>query len=282
MERDRMALGAGAGGAVPLLYEAPALWDVWVEGRYSGFADNAGNLDRGGHVGVLYLGGDYRITPAMIIGALAQFDWATDASDVFTSKVSGNGWMLGPYLSARVHGNVYVDLRAAWGRSANSYTHANTETVSDFDTSRWLIKGTLAGNWIYDAWRLTPSAELAYMTESQQAFTSSAGIFVPAQDVSLGQLQFGPEIGWRVAHTADAFIEPFGALKGVWDFDTPNAAIIDGIVAGPGDFWGRVEGGLNVITADGVAVRALGSWDGIGASDYSGYTLQGTANVPLN
>jgi hypothetical protein len=37
-----------------------------------------------------------------------------------------------------------------------------------------------------------------------------------------------------------------------------------------------------VITADGVAVRALGSWDGIGASDYSGYTLQGTANVPLN
>jgi outer membrane autotransporter protein len=144
------------------------------------------------------------------------------------------------------------------------------------------VKGTLAGNWVYDAWRITPSAELAYVTENQDAFTNSAGTVVASQDVSLGRLQFGPEVGYRFAHTADTFIEPFAAIKGVWDFDNPNVAIIDGFVVGPGDFWGRLEGGLNVTTADGVLVRGLASWDGVGSSDYSGYTLQGIVNVPLN
>ena len=155
MSKDRMALGAGDGGALPLAYETASPWDVWVEGRYSAFDDDAGNLDRDGHVGVLYVGGDYRIAPNMIVGALAQFDWAKDDSGVLASKVDGNGWMIGPYLSAQVHENIYFDLRAAWGRSTNDLT---LDTVTGgFDTSRWLVKGALAGNWFYDSWRITPT-----------------------------------------------------------------------------------------------------------------------------
>ncbi|MEO8421148.1 MAG: autotransporter outer membrane beta-barrel domain-containing protein [Hyphomicrobium sp.] len=279
-QMDRMSLGAGDGATLPLAYEIASPWDIWVEGRYSSFSDDAGNIDRDGHVGLIYVGGDYRVAENMIVGVLAQFDWAKDDSGVLASKVDGNGWMIGPYMSAQIHQNIYFDLRAAWGRSDNDLTIGTT--TGAFDTSRWLVKGTLAGNWMYDAWRITPTAELAYVTESQDAFTNSAGTFVPGQDVSLGRLQFGPEIGYRFAHTADTFIEPFAAIKGVWDFDNPNVAIIDGFVVGPGDFWGRLEGGLNVMTADGWLVRGLASWDGVGSNDYSGYTLQGIINVPLN
>lgn len=280
MSKERMALGAGDGAALPLAYETTSPWDIWVEGRYSAFDDDNGNLDRDGHVGVLYVGGDYRVAGNMIVGALIQFDWSKDDSDVLASTVDGNGWMIGPYLSARIHENIYFDLRAAWGRSSNDLTLGTT--TGGFDTSRWLVKGTLAGNWLYDAWRFTPSAELAYVEESQDAFTNSAGTFIAGQDVSLGRLQFGPEIGYRFAHSADTFIEPFAAIKGVWDFDNPNVAIVDGFVVGPGDFWGRLEGGLNVITTSGWYLRGLASWDGVGSDDYSGYTLQGTLNVPLN
>lgn len=280
MSRDRMALGAGDGGALPLAYETSSPWDIWVEGRYSAFDDDNGNLDRSGHVGVLYVGGDYRVAENMIVGVLAQFDWSADDSGALASKVDGNGWMIGPYMSARIHDHIYLDLRAAWGRSSNDLTLGTA--TGDFDTSRWLVKGTLAGNWAYDAWRITPSAELAYITESADAFTNSAGTFVSGQDVSLGRLQFGPEVGYRIRHCADAFIEPFAAIKGVWDFDNPNVAIIDGFVVGPGDFWGRLQGGLNVVTASGLYVRGLASWDGLGAGDYNGYTLQGSVNVPLN
>ncbi|MEO8421149.1 MAG: autotransporter outer membrane beta-barrel domain-containing protein [Hyphomicrobium sp.] len=278
--KDRMALGAGDGGALPLAYATSSPWDVWVEGRYSAFNDDAGNLDRDGHVGVLYLGGDYRVAQNMIVGALVQFDWSKDDSGVLASKVDGNGWMIGPYLSAQIHQNIYLDLRAAWGGSTNDLTLGTTNGT--FDTTRWLVKGTLAGNWMYDAWRFTPSAELAYVEENQNVFTNSAGVLVPSQTVSLGRLQFGPEFGYRFAHTADTFIEPFAAIRGVWDFDNPNVAIIDGFVVGPGDFWGRLEGGLNVMTAGGTYVRGSASWDGVGSDDYNGYTLQGTVNVPLN
>jgi len=134
-----------------------------VEGRYSAFDDDAGNLDRDGHVGVLYVGGDYRVASNMIVGALVQFDWSKDDSSVLASKVDGNGWMIGPYLSMQVHENIYFDLRAAWGRSTNDLT---LDTVTGgFDTSRWLVKGALAGNWYHDAWRFTPSAELAYWVQ---------------------------------------------------------------------------------------------------------------------
>ncbi|WP_171988062.1 autotransporter outer membrane beta-barrel domain-containing protein [Hyphomicrobium sp. NDB2Meth4] len=280
MQKDRMSLGAGDGGALPLAYESASPWDIWVEGRYSAFDDDSGNLDSSGHVGVLYFGGDYRVADNVIVGVLAQFDWSKDDTGALASSVSGNGWMIGPYMSARVHENIYLDVRAAWGRSSNDLTLGST--TGDFDTSRWLVKGTLAGNWMYDAWRITPSADLAYISESADAFTNSAGNFVAGQSVSLGRLQFGPEIGYRFAHTADTFFEPFAAIKGVWDFDNPNVSIIDGYVVGPGDFWGRLQGGLNVMTTNGWNVRGLASWDGLGAGDYNGYTLQGTINVPLN
>jgi outer membrane autotransporter protein len=280
MKKERMSLGAGDGATLPLAYEIASPWDLWVEGRYSGFSDDAGNIDRDGHVGLLYVGGDYRVARNMIVGVVAQFDWAKDDSGVLGSSVDGNGWMVGPYMSMQVHENVYFDLRASWGRSDNDLNIGTT--TGSFDTSRWLVKGTLAGNWVYDAWRITPSAELAYVTESQDSFTNSGGVFVAGQDVSLGRLQFGPEIGYRFAHTADTFIEPFAAIKGVWDWDNPNVQIIDGFVVGPGDFWGRLEGGLNVATANGWLVRGMASWDGLGTKDYNGYTLQGIVNVPLN
>ena len=164
--KDRMALGAGDGGSLPLAYATTSPWDIWVEGRYSAFNDDAGNLDRDGHVGVLYVGGDYRITNNMIVGALVQFDWAKDDSGVLASKVDGNGWMIGPYLSAQIHENIYFDLRAAWGRSTNDLDLAGV--TGGFDTSRWLVKGALAGNWYHDAWRITPSAELAYVDRKRR------------------------------------------------------------------------------------------------------------------
>jgi outer membrane autotransporter protein len=187
--------------------------------------------------------------------------------------------MLGPYLAARLDRNIYFDVRAAWGHSSNDLTLGSA--AGDFDTSRWLVKGALAGNWVWDRWRITPKAELAYVTESQASFTNSEGTVVSQHAVGLGRLQLGPEIGYRFAHTADVFIEPFAAIRGVWDFDKPNVALIDGIIVGPGDVWGRLEGGFNVVTSSGVVARGLASWDGVGAANYSGYTLHGTVNVPL-
>lgn len=280
-DRYRMALGAGEGGALPTVYDTYSPWDLWAEGRFSGFDDdNTPLVDRSGYVGVLYLGGDYRVLHNVIVGALVQIDWAKDSSDVLASKATGTGWMAGPYMSMQVNENVFLDLRAAAGTSSNNLTLNGG--AGSFDTTRWMVKGTLAGNWYWDNWRLTPIADLAYLTENADGFSTTRWTYIPGQNVSLGRLQFGPEFGYNFSHTPGVHIEPFAAIKGVWDFDNPNVAVLDGYVVGPGDFWARLQGGLNVVTLDGLIVRGQGSWDGVGASNYSGYSVQGSVNVPLN
>jgi len=102
----------------------------------------------------------YRLTENVTIGVLAQFDWAKDDRGALLSEASGNGRMIGPYLSARIHDNIYLDLRAAWGRSDNDISAAGAS--GSFDTARWLVKGTLAGNWVYGRtrpWRITLSRD---------------------------------------------------------------------------------------------------------------------------
>ena len=73
----------------------------------------------------------------MIVGALVQFDWAKDDSGVLASKVDGNGWMIGPYLSARIHENIYLDLRAAWGRSSNDSTLGYDDRRASIPRAGW-------------------------------------------------------------------------------------------------------------------------------------------------
>jgi len=67
MGKERMELGYSNG--LRPGYERASPYDVWVEGRYSGFDDDAASLGRDGHVGVLYVGGDYRVAENMMVGA---------------------------------------------------------------------------------------------------------------------------------------------------------------------------------------------------------------------
>lgn len=258
-------------------YKTLLPFELWIDGGYSSFNNDSTSFGDG-HVYVVHAGGDYRINSNMIVGALVQFDWAKDNFDSIASTINGHGWLVGPYFSTRLFQNFFFDLRAAWGRSSNSMSVGPTN--GSFDTSRWLVRGNFSGNWLYNRWRLTPSAELAYMAENPDSFTYWTEPYIAGQNVTLGRFQFGPEIGYRF-FPANILLEPFAAIRGVWDFENPNVQITNGNIIAPSDFWGRLEGGLVVRMTKGTLIRALASLDGIGAADYSGYTLQCTLSVPL-
>lgn len=263
-----MAYGAGEGSPDLFIGEPRSRFDFWIDGRYAALASDGPS---NGEIGVLSLGGDYRVSENMILGMMGQVDWARSEATDLSSSAEGTGWMIGPYLSARFNQGVVLDLRAAWGQSSN---HASTGDVTgDFGTSRWLVKGTLSGNWTHGAWRLSPSGELAYMSENASDFVDSDDVLVSGQNVALGRFQFGPEIAYRLNAASGTFIEPFAAVKGVWDFHTAD---------GSGDrLRGRLMGGLNVVTTGGLHLRGMASWDGIGATGKSGYTVQGSIRLPL-
>jgi Autotransporter beta-domain len=142
-QQHAMTLGSAALNERP----GPAPYrgiDIWTEGHFTGFNDDIGNANADGNFDILYVGGDYPLTQNILVGMLGQFDWANEHTKIDSSKTEGNGWMVGPYVSARLDQNLFFDWRAAWGRSDNSVNPFGTYT-DNFDTSRWLTTARWRG-----------------------------------------------------------------------------------------------------------------------------------------
>ena len=277
IDENAMTLGS------PALYERPGPApyrgiDVWTEGHFASY-DDTGGTD--GSFDILYVGADYALNNNWIVGVLGQFDWVDETTRADGSKAEGEGWMVGPYISGRLSENLFFDSRAAWGSADNSVSPIGTFS-DDFDSDRWLTMARLTGNWTSGNWRLTPSALIKYGEESQDAYTDSLGFRIRGQDVSLGRVEFGPELGYRWLLADGTLIEPHLALFGVWNFEGSNRLFVNNTVFTPDDFTGRLEGGALVQLPKGMSFRGAATYDGIGSSGYNAVSGKVWLNIPLN
>jgi outer membrane autotransporter protein len=278
LDNKAMTLGSAA------LYERPGPSpykgiDVWTEAHFTNYDEDGGHANASGDFNILYVGADYALTQNWLIGVLGQFDWAKEHTKADGSNIDGNGWMVGPYVSGRLAEHLFFDWRAAWGSSNNSVSPFGTYSNS-FDANRWLTTARLTGNWYSGNWRLTPSIQVKYGQENSDGYNDSLGFRINGQDVSLGQVEFGPEFGYRWLLDGGAVIEPQVAIYGVWNFDQ-NTLLVNNTAFTPDDFTGRIEGGAQVYLPRGWSVRGTAAYDGIG-SDYDAVTGKVWLNIPLN
>jgi outer membrane autotransporter protein len=273
-------MGLGARGAYRQAPSPQPRFDVWTEGVFSYYSQDRIDGKRQGHAGIFFAGADYLVHPGLLIGALVQIDWMDESSSTLGRNADGRGWMAGPYVSARLTQNLYFDARALWGRSSNHIDPLGAYTDS-FDGNRVLASAKLTGRWAFGALTFQPSAELIYFTEEQEAYTNAIGIAIDSQSVTLGRLTFGPEIGYRFAAGGGTVIEPFIGLKAVSDFAKTDETTAAGEPVGREAWRGRVETGATFRSASGISIRALGSYDGIGDSNYQAWQGRATVVVPL-
>ena len=75
-----------------------------------------------------------------------------------TGEISGNGWMVGPYVSARLAEHMFFDGRVTWGRSDNKARQdiMGLTYKGEFETERLLAKATLSGLWEFAVARFLP------------------------------------------------------------------------------------------------------------------------------
>jgi len=278
-----MGLGAGKRTNPPSKSQTlrPAAFDVWAEGSLSYYENDGLDARQRGHASMLYVGFDYQLHPAILVGMLVQFDWMSETSSSLGTSASGRGWMVGPYLSARLTRNLFFDARAAWGQSDNSVDPLGIYT-DKFSTDRSLVSGKLTGNWSFGNVQFRPSAEIIYFHETQKSYVNQLNIFIPEQSISLGRVTAGPEIAYRFRQPGGAILEPFIGIKAVWDFAKTADTTIAGTVIGNNPLRGKVEGGATYSTPSGVSVRASVSYDGLGDSDFQAYTGRAFVSVPLN
>jgi outer membrane autotransporter protein len=241
-------------------------FDVWIEAHFSEFKSDPGaGLNSKGHFGVVYVGADYLITPSILVGALVQFDKMSERARFTNAAAEGWGAMAGPYLSMRLTPNLFFDARAAWGSSSNTVDPFGFYQ-DDFSTNRWLGQAKLTGNWRFGDFRVTPSAGVTYVTERQRSYIDALGVLIPGQTVSLGQFAVGPELAYRYLAASGTTYEPHVSLEGIWDFDRPNAPTVGGVRVSDKELHARVKGGVLARSPNGVNVRAVASYDGIGST----------------
>jgi outer membrane autotransporter protein len=274
-----MGLGA-RGPARPTADPPPPRFDVWTQGSFSYYSQDRIDGKRQGHAGIFFAGADYVVAPGLLVGALVQMDWMNESTQTLGRNADGQGWMAGPYVSARLTRNLFFDARALWGRSNNHIDPLGAYTDS-FDTNRSLASAKLTGRWEYGALSFQPSVEVIYFREQQEAYVNAIGIPIDSQRVRLGRLTFGPEIGYRLPLGNGGALEPFVGVKGIWDFAKTNETTAAGEPVGREAWHGRVEAGANLRAAWGLSLRALGAYDGIGDSRFHGWQGRATLVIPL-
>ena len=251
------------------VFNAPR-YDVWVRARYSRLT----NEGRIGDLGLIYFGGDYLISPDLLIGGIAQIDTFDQKDDDLGATASGTGWMTGPYMVARLNDQLLFEGRAAWGMSYNDVNPLGTY-VDEFETTRWLLKGAFTGEFARDGWRFNPAMSAFWMQDRQEKYTDRLGIVIPGQSIDLGQLTFGSRLSREIEWSNGLTVTPSIQVQGVWNFAAPEQ------VSTAEPLRARLKTGLSVTGFEGLTINASGHLDGIGVDDVLSYGGEIQLSIPL-
>jgi outer membrane autotransporter protein len=270
-------LGATQRSAPPMR----SAFDIWVEGAIAHFNDGEGQSQRHGHLGVVYFGADYKLQPNVLVGALVQYNNNSHAFDTLAGGGSDSGWMVGPYTTVRLSRNLFFQARAAWGKT-DVKVDLDDALRDSFDAERWLVRGTLLGQWRHGAWQFRPRASIGYVEERQESYVSSIGDTIPSQTIALGQAKLGPEVAYRHRLANGAVVEPRLLVEGIWNFLRDGGSLsIDDLAVGD-EFRARAEAGISLRTPGGAIVGAAVSYDGIASSEYQAVGGKLRVQVPFN
>ena len=268
------ALALGPDGDIA--YVENHRFDAWFEAQYKEFDAGA---DRRGDFGIAYAGVDYLLTPDVLVGALVSFDTMEETTD--TGTVSGDGWMAGPYMTARLAPSLYFDGRLAAGESDNRISPFGVYT-DEFPTGRWLSMASLTGEFQRGDWTIRPHASLSYLEERQKSYVDGVGATIPGRTVRLGQFKIGPAFTGRFEGAEGRFYSPYLKVDAIYNVgDTTGATPAEANDAEVEGWRARVKAGVSMTTEHGTRLSLGATHDGIGRSDFETWGLTFELSVPI-
>jgi len=238
--------------------------DVWVEGAYAQFDTTIGD----GDFYMLSVGADYIANENLLLGVAAQFDWTDMSGELPNSSISGAGFLVGPYVTARMAEGLYFDAQLALGQSDNQVSPFGLYE-DDVEADRVFASAALIGDIRSGPWTIRPEGRVSYFREETEAYVDSLSVAIPAIAVETGTFEFSPTISYRYELADDSVFEPFASLEGIWTFSQKNTAAF---ALGNDAFLdeglrGRFEAGFDFVQSGGMQLQATGFYDGIGSSN---------------
>ncbi|WP_189371728.1 autotransporter outer membrane beta-barrel domain-containing protein [Tateyamaria omphalii] len=255
----------------------PSRWDVWFEASYNRYEASQGS---DGHFGIAHLGSDYLVNENLLVGLMLSVDSLDDGDDG-GATIEGDGWMFGPYITARIAPNLIFDGRLAYGQSTNTISPFGTY-ADEFDTDRLLIDASLSGSYNWENWVVTPNLSLSYIEDRAESYTDSLNVVIPGQTVSLGQIRFGPTFSTTMQGRNHSIIEPSFAVNGIYNFgDTDGVTIVNGRSNESDGLRARIEAAVRITNRYGAKFEFGANYDGIGADDFESYGARVQVSIPL-
>ncbi|AKI02409.1 outer membrane autotransporter barrel domain-containing protein [Hoeflea sp. IMCC20628] len=275
----RLALSYGKTPGSTSAHKQPdRRYDVWAE--VYGSRTKSGLFSNTLWVG--YVGSHIFVTPDLIVGGMAQLDWADQSNKIAGSTTDGFGWMAGPYIAGRIpNTKLKFSANAAWGQSNNTVSPVGTYSDT-FDTERWMLAGTINGSFDMAALTVKPSVSVSYFSETQKAYTDNLGNVVSAQTSSQGAVRFGPEVSRQYEIGEGVIVEPSLGVSGIWNFGMSDGAGVTAAPLGNRQLRARVDSGLTILTPKGWIYMMNGFYDGIGVTGYQSVGGRVRLTVPLN
>ncbi|MFK7940732.1 MAG: autotransporter domain-containing protein [Roseovarius sp.] len=253
-------------------------WDAWFEAQYKKFDAGADT----GHFAIAYFGADYLVTSDLLVGAMFQIDDMEDRSSTLNSSVNGTGWMVGPYMTARIGPNLYFDGRVAAGTSTNDISPFNTYT-DEFTTDRWMAMAGVTGEYQAGSWTIQPGASLSYFEEKQNSYIDGVGVLIPSQVVSLGQIKIGPTFTGQFQTNDGTSYAPYMSLDAIYNFGDTKGVTVTNLDTASTDGWrGRVQAGVDFNLKGGTSISLGGSYDGIFRNQLDVWGLNFELNIPIH
>lgn len=260
-------------------FELPQMgrWDIWSEGRFNIFDDKK---DQSGQFGIVHFGADYLLSKDILLGAKAQIDWMDQTFAATTGKVSGTGFMVGPYATVALTDSLFLDLSSTWGMSENSISPFGTYK-DQFTTNRWMVDGSLTGQYVLDRWTLHPTLAFAYIEEYQSAYTDSLNVRIPDQTVAQGQVSFAPRLSYTAPFEKGGALTSWLETKGQYAFNRGEKPSNGSFGDANTGLSASVETGLDLNLHTGSAFSLSGKYDGVGTNTTS-YGVKLGIRLPLN
>ncbi|MBC7284899.1 Ig-like domain-containing protein, partial [Hoeflea sp.] len=211
-------------------------------------------------------GGHFAISPNLLIGGMAEFDHL--GQDDGDAHIEGRGWMAGPYIVARLPNQpLFFEGRLLYGQTSNEISPFGTYT-DRFDTERLLALAKVTGKLVYGATTFMPSLQFSHTADDQKAYTDSLANLIPAQGITLGQLEFGLDFRHLIALSdAARTLELTGGFAAITSW-SDGTGYTQQVVPEYEGRRAKVKLGLNYTMDNGGALVLDGFYDGIGASGY--------------
>ncbi len=238
IEAYRNGAGDASGQSLGGISSSP--FNVWLSGAFLMHNRDDDDDRRWGSFGMLSAGADYLITDKALVGLSFHLDRMTDPTDA-DAKLTGNGWLVGPYSSLEIGKGVYWDTSILYGGSANDIDTAFWDGT--FDTKRWMADTAIKGQWRLDEVTvLTPKLRAVYLSEQVDDYTVSnaAGDELTLDGFTSEQLRvsIGAEVARKFTLSNDTTLTPKIGLTG-------GFAGLDGSGA-----FGTVSTGISLATPD--------------------------------